>query len=67
MLKKACEHYGIELAFRRVKSPWYGGDIERLLGLRQRDPRDRRNDVFKSAGARSYPSEKKAALYAQRL
>jgi putative transposase len=32
MLRKACEQYAIELAFRPVKRPWYGGHIERLLG-----------------------------------
>ena len=32
MLRKACEQYAIELVFRPVKRPWYGGHIERLLG-----------------------------------
>lgn len=32
MLKKACNNYGIELKFRPVRQPHYGGHIERFLG-----------------------------------
>ncbi|MBM5573006.1 MULTISPECIES: Mu transposase C-terminal domain-containing protein [Deefgea] len=31
-LKKACEEYGIDLEFRPVRTPNYGGHIERLMG-----------------------------------
>lgn len=31
-LKKACQEYGINLIFRPVKRPNYGGHIERLMG-----------------------------------
>jgi putative transposase len=31
-LRMACEQYGINLHFRKVKTPQYGGHIERLLG-----------------------------------
>lgn len=32
MLRRACEEYGIELNFRPVKVPHFGGHIERMLG-----------------------------------
>lgn len=32
MLKAACEHYLIDLKLRPVKTPHYGGHIERLMG-----------------------------------
>ena len=32
MLRRACEQYGIDLQFRPVRQPNYGGHIERLLG-----------------------------------
>jgi putative transposase len=32
MLERACQEYGIEINFRPVKKPNYGGHIERLLG-----------------------------------
>jgi putative transposase len=31
-LKKSCEDYGIDLQFRKIKHPQYGGHIERMLG-----------------------------------
>jgi putative transposase len=63
MLKKACEQYGIELAFRRVKSPWYGGHIERLLGTFAKEIHALEGTTFSNPQERgSYPSEKKAAL-----
>lgn len=63
MLKKACEQYGIELTFRRVKSPWYGGHIERLLGTFAKEIHALEGTTFSNPEERgSYPSEKKAAL-----
>ena len=63
MLKKACEQYGIELSFRPVKSPWYGGHIERLLGTFAKEIHALEGTTFSNAEERgSYPSEKKAAL-----
>lgn len=32
MLQRACHEYGIEIDFRPVKKPNYGGHIERLMG-----------------------------------
>ena len=32
MLKRACENYGIDMRFRPVATPHYGGHIERMLG-----------------------------------
>lgn len=32
MLERACAHYGIEIEWRPIKTPRYGGHSERLLG-----------------------------------
>lgn len=32
MLQRACEEYGIELNYRPIKTPHFGGHIERMLG-----------------------------------
>src|SRR4029434_1766900 len=37
MVQKACENYGIDLHWRPVAQPHYGGHIERLLGTLSRD------------------------------
>jgi putative transposase len=31
-LRRGCEQYGIEIDFRPVRTPHYGGHIERLIG-----------------------------------
>ena len=31
-LKRGCEQYGIEVDYRPVRTPHYGGHIERLIG-----------------------------------
>lgn len=63
MLKKACEQYGIELSFRRVRSPWYGGHIERLLGTFAREIHALEGTTFSNPQERgSYASQKKAAF-----
>lgn len=37
MLKRACDEYDIDIYWRPVKQPKYGGHIERLLGTFKRD------------------------------
>ena len=37
MLKLACKEYGIQLKFRKVKTPEYGGHIERMMGTFKTD------------------------------
>jgi putative transposase len=37
MLKMACKEYGIKLIFRKVKTPEYGGHIERMMGTFKTD------------------------------
>lgn len=37
MLQRACEEYGVQLEWRPVKNPHYGGHIERLLGTFNHD------------------------------
>lgn len=50
--KKSCEAYGIDLEFRPVKRPEYGGHIERLIGTCM-------NEVHKLPGTTySSPSDK---------
>jgi len=63
MLKRACEEYGIDLDMRPVKTPHYGGHIERLMGTAAGEIRKLPGATFASPGARgSYNSDGKAAL-----
>lgn len=63
MLAKACENYGIELHFRPVKQPHYGGHIERLLGTFATEIHTLPGTTFSNPAERgTYDSEGKAAL-----
>lgn len=31
-LDRACQEYGIDIQYRKIATPWYGGHIERLMG-----------------------------------
>lgn len=61
--QKSCMNYGIELQFRPVKRPRYGGHIERLLGTFLAEihglPGTTFSDIIEREG---YDSEKHAAL-----
>ena len=63
MLRKACETYGIDLHWRPVARPHYGGHIERLLGTFNHDIHTLPGTTFSNPAARgSYNAEKQAAL-----
>lgn len=61
--QKSCLMYGINLEFRPVKQPRYGGHIERLLGTFAREIHGLPGTTFSSTKEREgYESEKHAAL-----
>ncbi|MDR2234682.1 MAG: DDE-type integrase/transposase/recombinase [Chryseobacterium sp.] len=63
MLKKACENYGINLEFRPVATPHYGGHIERFLGSFSKAVHDLPGTTFSNIQERStYKSEKHASF-----
>jgi putative transposase len=63
MLRKACENYGIDIHWRPVAQPHYGGHIERLLGTFNREIHTLPGTTFSSPTARgAYDVEKNAAL-----
>lgn len=63
MLKKACENYGINLEFRPVATPHYGGHIERFLGSFSKAVHDLPGTTFSNTRERStYKSEKHASF-----
>ena len=62
-LKKSCENHSINLEFRPVKRPHYGGHIERLLGTLLKEIHDLPGTTFSNIKARdSYNSEKEAVM-----
>lgn len=63
MLKLACQIHGINLEWRPVKKPEYGGHIERLLGTFNQEIHNLPGTTFSNPFARgNYPSLKKSAL-----
>lgn len=63
MLKRACEEYGIDLEWRPVRKPNYGGHIERLLGTFSKEIHELPGTTFSNPQQRGeYPSAEKAAL-----
>jgi putative transposase len=63
MLEKACETYAIDLQWRPVKLPHYGGHIERLMGTASTELRKLPGATFASPKEREgYDSEKESAL-----
>jgi putative transposase len=61
--QKSCLMYGINLEFRPVKQPRYGGHIERMLGTLMREVHDLPGTTFSSIKEREgYDAEKHAAL-----
>ncbi|WP_045689380.1 helix-turn-helix domain-containing protein [Hymenobacter sp. AT01-02] len=68
MLKRACEQYGIELNWRPVATPRYGGHIERYLGTVLEEIHTLPGTTFSSVAERGdYESEEKAALTLREL
>ncbi|MCH9716944.1 MAG: DDE-type integrase/transposase/recombinase [Gammaproteobacteria bacterium] len=62
-LRKACDEHGINLDWRPVKQPHYGGHIERLLGTFATEIHTLPGTTFSNINVRKgYDSEKKSAL-----
>jgi putative transposase len=63
MVQKACENYGIDLRWRPVARPHYGGHIERLLGTLSRDIHALPGTTFSNLAERgAYDAAKSSAL-----
>jgi putative transposase len=63
MLKMACKNYNINIEFRPIATPHFGGHIERLLGNFARKIHDLPGTTFSSPELRkNYDSEGKASL-----
>lgn len=61
--RRSCEMYGINLEFRPVKAPRYGGHIERLLGTFMKKVHSVPGTTFSSVPDRDgYDSEKHASM-----
>jgi putative transposase len=68
MLRQACQQYGIELLFRPVRQPHYGGHIERLMGTFAREIHTLPGTTFSNPSDRKdYDSEKRSALTLREL
>jgi putative transposase len=63
MLQRACAEYGIDLHWRPVGRPQFGGHIERLCGTLNQAIHTLPGTTFSNPAARGdYPSEQKAAM-----
>jgi putative transposase len=63
MLKRACEEHGIDLQWRPVKTPHWGGHIERLLGTVLKEIHNLPGTTFSNPKERGeYDAEKAAAM-----
>lgn len=63
MLKRACEEHGIDLNWRPVATPHWGGHIERLLGTFLKEIHSLPGTTFSNPRDRGeYDSEKNAAM-----
>ena len=63
MLRQACQQHGVELMFRPVRQPHYGGHIERLMGTFAREVHTLPGTTFANPGERKgYDSERHSAL-----
>lgn len=62
-LKMACQNYGINLQFRPVGAPHWGGHIERLLGTFSKEIHNLPGTTFSSeVDRKNYESEKNASF-----
>jgi putative transposase len=63
MLRRACEQYGINLEWRPVATPNYGGHIERLMGTFATEIHKLPGTTFSNTKERGeYESEKQATM-----
>jgi len=61
--RQSCQMYAVDLEFRPVTQPWFGGHIERLQGTLLREIHDLPGSTFSSIKERGeYDSEKHAAM-----
>lgn len=61
--KRACAEYGINLEFRPVRTPHYGGHIERLIGTFMQEVHQLAGTTFSNVKHKdNYDSEKNASL-----
>lgn len=61
--RKSCELYGINLEFRPVKAPHFGGHVERILGTLAREVHTLPGTTFSSVAQRGeYRSDKHATM-----
>lgn len=68
MLERACQEYGIEINFRPVATPNYGGHIERLLGTLLKEIHTLPGTTFSNTKDRKhYDSEGKACFTIKEL
>lgn len=68
MLKVACNEHGIDLHLRPVKTPHYGGHIERLMGTLSKELTQLPGTTFSSPKERGeYDSEGKAVMTLKEL
>lgn len=63
MLRKATQEYGIDLNFRPIATPHFGGHIERMLGTFSKEIHDLPGTTFSSIKERdNYDSKKNASF-----
>lgn len=63
MLERACKQYGVDIEWRPVARPHFGGHIERLLGTLSTEIKSLPGTTFSNVKERGdYDSEGKAAL-----
>ena len=61
--QKSCQLYGINLEFRPVRQPRYGGHIERVIGTLMKEVHDLPGTTFSNIKEKdSYNSEKEAVM-----
>jgi len=62
-LGRAAQEWGIELKWRPVRQPWYGGHIERLIGTSATEIHQLPGTTLSNPGARQgYDSERAASM-----
>lgn len=63
MLRRACENYGINIEYRPVATPHWGGHVERLLGTFSKEIHNLSGSTFSNISDRkNYDSVSKASL-----
>jgi putative transposase len=63
VLDRACAQYGITLMWRPIRTPRFGGTIERLIGTAMTETHLLPGTTFSNpAEKRGYPAEKRAAM-----